>query len=81
MIGPKGFLLPVWCVFTGCATGGDVVDDDVPKDLNGVDAGRAGRFDGINEPCPNAEPNEGEAEITGAVAGVGFWGVCPPAPP
>jgi len=72
-VGAKGFLVPVWCVFTGCANGGDeeTFDDDAAKEVNGVDAGRAGMFDGTDELCPNAEPKEGAPETTGADKGVG----------
>lgn len=35
--GPNGFLVPVWCVFTGCK-GGDML----PPARRGVDAGLGG---------------------------------------
>lgn len=42
---PKGFLEPVWCVLTGCASGGDANFGcgDEPKEVRGVEAGRAGK--------------------------------------
>lgn len=42
---PKGFLEPVWCVLTGCASGGDANFNcgDEPKEVRGVEAGRAGK--------------------------------------
>lgn len=62
-MGPKGFLVPVWCVLTGCM-GGDTGRLE-PKAVSGVEDGRgmlATCCACVDEVCTKGDGAEGPAE-------------------
>lgn len=89
--GPNGLLVPVWCVLTGWAAGGDDGLCAAGIDVSGVDAGRTGTdiedaMDWPNDIPPKDEPDVNDDALLGAevipfeMARFG-WDIALPIPP